>query len=136
VQFAFLWTPLLCLLAGGCDSTAASAALQCTFLYGGSDQTALFPATQDPYKVQPVSIAGRFAFKAVHLQEPPDLASVNLYTYEQNGDSFVLLHQSKYRAPYPSARHFDARYGFTGRQFAYSAAGRELEYWCGWEGAK
>jgi hypothetical protein len=136
MQFAFLWAPLLCVHAAGCDSAATSAVLQCTFLYGGSDQKALFPATQDPYNVQPISIAGRFAFKAVHLSEPADLASVNLYTYEQDGDSFVLLHQSKYRAPYPSARHFDARYGFTGRQFAYSAAGRELEYWCGWEGAK
>jgi hypothetical protein len=126
------------LAAAGCQRAAPAGALRCTFVYGGTEQTQDFAVTKDPYTAVPVSIADRFAFKAVYLREPADLASVNLYAYAhvEGSSELTLLHQTKYRAPYPSARHDDARYEFTGRHYAYSAAGRELEYWCTWGAGK
>ncbi len=101
----------------------------CTCSYGGVEQRLVFAATREPYRVQPVDVAGRFRFKAVYVREPWRAASVNVYAYHQAEGADVLLQEAKYLPPY-TAVAAGGRYGFTGRQLVYSPAQRELEYWC------
>ncbi len=97
----------------------------CTCSYGGGERRVAFAATREPYRVQPVDVAGRFRFKAVYVRDPWRAASVNVYAYHQTDGADVLLQEGKYLPPFTGGRH-----GFTGRQLVYSPTQRELEYWC------
>ena len=114
------------LSCAGC--TRKAEAVACTVTYGGEARRFAFPATNDPYAVEAVDIAGRFRFKATYVREPRRAASINVYAYQQADDGDVLLQEAKY-APAP-ALGAGARHGFTGRQLLYSRDQRELEYWC------
>jgi len=111
----------------GCARKAPAVA--CTCSYGGVEQRLVFPATQSPYAVKAVDVAGRFRFKAIYLREPWRARGISLYAYHQADGGDVLLQESKYVPPLPTVTA-GARYGFTGRQLVYSPTGRELEYWC------
>ena|SRR6478735_1486321 len=115
-------------LLGGAGCARKPDAVACTVTYGGESRRFSFPATDDPYAVQAVDIAGRFLFKATYIREPSRAASINLYAYERADDGDRLLQEAKY-APSPSLG-VGARHGFTGRQLLYSQNQRELEYWC------
>ena len=103
-------------------------AVVCHVTYGGETKRLEFPATQSPYTVKPVDVAGRFAFKAIYLREPARARSISLYAYERTDAGDRLIQEGMY-TPHLSLRA-DAGHGFTGRQLAYSRDQRELEYWC------
>jgi hypothetical protein len=110
----------------GCDRKPHVVA--CTVTYGGEATRLEFPATQSPYAVKAVDVAGRFAFKATYVREPWQAAAINVYAYQRASGGDRLLQEGKY-APLPAIGG-QARYGFTGRQLVYSLDQRELEYWC------
>jgi len=103
-------------------------AVVCTVTYGGQAQRLEFPATNEPYAVKAVDVAGRFRFKAIYIREPWRAAAINVYAYAQADAGDALLQEGKYGPPF--SRAAGARYGFTGRQLVYSPEQRELEYWC------
>ena len=111
------------------SSRSAAPMLQCTTIYGGTEVLHLIKATEDPYRVAPVNVEDRFEFKAVYVRQPLDVAAVNLYVYHPSERGPSLLHQSKYRPPYPRA-NVQGRFGFTGLQAVYDGDNRQLEYWC------
>lgn len=113
--------PVLGLLLG-CSKPPS--AVVCTVTYGGEAQRLEFPATQSPYTVKAVDVAGRFAFKAIYLKA----TSISLYAYQRTNGGLKLLHEGKYGDRV--SRTPGARYGFTGRHLLYSSDERELEYWC------
>jgi hypothetical protein len=104
------------------------AAVVCYVTYGGEARRHSFPATDDPYAVKAIDVAGRFAFKAIYIREPWRAASINVYVYQRASSGDRLLQEGKYAPPFSSTTA--ARYGFTGRQLVYSAEQREFEYWC------
>ncbi|HEX2870191.1 MAG TPA: hypothetical protein VHP33_03020 [Polyangiaceae bacterium] len=110
----------------GCGKRQA--AVVCHVSYGGEEQRLVFPATHSPYAVKAVDVAGRFAFKAIYLQEPFQARSIHLYAYDRTGTEDRLIQEGKYAPPF--AEPAGAGYGFTGRQLVYSREQRELEYWC------
>lgn len=111
------------------SSRSAEPKLQCTTIYGGTEVIHVITATQDPYRVVPINVEDRFEFKAVYVRQPLDVAAVNIYVYHPSERGPSLLHQSKYRPPYPRAS-LHGRFGFTGLQAVYDADNRELKYWC------
>lgn len=110
----------------GCGKPQA--AVVCHITYGGEAKRLEFPATKSPYAVTAVDIAGRFAFKAIYLQEPFQARSIHLYAYDRSPTEDRLIQEGKYAPPYSEPA--GAGYGFTGRQLVYSRDQRELEYWC------
>jgi hypothetical protein len=120
----------LCLLACACATKRAEPLVDCTVRYASTSQQVRARPEKQPYEVQAVDIAERFAFKAVFRDSPRASASISLYVYahEANGDE--LLQEVKYLPPYPAVPANAESYGFTGHQFVYSRDGRELEYWC------
>lgn len=113
-------------LALGCGRRQAS--VVCHVTYGGEAHRLEFPATQSPYTVKPVDVAGRFAFKAIYLREPARARAISLYAYERTDTGDRLIQEGKYAPPF--ALRADENNGFTGRQLVYSRDQRELEYWC------
>lgn len=121
------------LLAGALSLSSVSCsrktnAVVCTVTYGGQEQRLEFPATNNPYVVKAVDVAGRFRFKAIYIREPWRAATINVYAYAQADAGDALLQEGKYGPPFSPGTA--ARYGFTGRQLVYSPEQRELEYWC------
>ena len=108
----------------GC--TQKTRAVACTCTYGGEVKRLVFPATLEPYALQPVDVGARFRLKVVYLREPWRAASVSVYAYARGAEQDVLLQQGQYLPPFRA----NGRFGFTGRQLLYSPAQRELEYWC------
>jgi hypothetical protein len=100
----------------------------CHVNYGGEASRLEFAATESPYAVKAVDIAGRFAFKAIYVREPWQAASINVYAYQRTSTGDRLLQEGKYPPRFWLGS--EARYGFTGRQLVYSPDQRELEYWC------
>jgi hypothetical protein len=126
---SFCWlAAALCLAASVAGCGKRHAAVVCHVSYGGEEQRLEFPATQSPYTVKPVDVAGRFAFKAIYLQEPLQARSIHLYAYDRGTREDRLIQEGKYAPPF-SVRA-DDEHGFTGRQLVYSRDQRELEYWC------
>lgn len=121
-----------CGLAGGLALFGALGCkdphVACTVTYGGEAKLLKFAATEQPYAVKPVDVAGRFAFKAVYVREPWLAASIHVYAYQLTNQGNRLLQEGKYAPPFSDTGH--PRYGFTGRQLVYSQDQRELEYWC------
>ncbi len=111
------------------SSRATEPLLQCATIYGGTETIHVIKATEDPYRVVPINVEDRFEFKAVYVRQPEDVAAVNLYVYHPSERGAVLLHQAKYRPPYPRAS-VQSRFGFTGLQVVYDENARELQYWC------
>lgn len=105
-----------------------TSAVVCRVSYGGEEQRLEFPLTHSPYTVKALDVAGRFAFKVIYLCDPSQAPSVNVYAYQRTDGEDRLLQEGKYRPPFSTGA--DAHYGFTGRQFVYSAEHRELSYWC------
>jgi hypothetical protein len=117
------------LLACGCAGSGAQRRVACTLVYGGEQRAASVPPTSDPYDVPLTPVSDALAWKVVYVAAPEALAVVSVYTYALTEKGPVLIHQAKYRPPYP---HEGAR-GFTGLQSVYEPRnGHELNYWCGW----
>jgi len=119
---------LMLALFGPLACNRKPSAVVCHVTYGGEARHLQFPATDSPYTVKAIDVAGRFAFKAIYVREPWRAASINVYAYQCASSGDRLLQEGKYAPPFSSANA--ARYGFTGRQLVYSADQRELEYWC------
>lgn len=126
---------LLAALVSAAIGPAARAAplLECTCTYGGESRTLSAPPATDPYRVAPVKVGRRFQFRMVWVADPPGEAGVNLYVYYPDADDTpVVIHQSKYRPPYPQVGR-GALFGFTGLQFVYELqSASEFQFWCGW----
>jgi hypothetical protein len=118
----------LSLAIGALGCGKRQAAVVCHVSYGGEEQRLEFPATQSPYTVKAVDVAGRFAFKAIYLQQPLQARSIHLYAYDRGTTEDRLIQEGKYAPPFSEPA--GAGYGFTGRQLVYSREERELEYWC------
>ncbi len=119
----------LTLLCCSCATTIAQRPLQCTYVYGGEEKVVRIPPTTDPYSVPLVELGDRLAWKAVYVAAPEELAVVSLYTYFLSEQGPVLIHQVKYRPPFPKT----GSKGFTGVQAIYEPRNSsELQYWCGW----
>ena len=119
----------LTLFACSCATTGAQRPLQCTYVYGGEEKVVRIPPTADPYGVPLVKLGNRLAWKAVYVAAPDELAVVSVYTYSLSEQGPVLIHQAKYRPPFPQA----GGKGFTGVHAIYEPRNSsELQYWCGW----
>lgn len=116
----------LAAFALGCGKPQA--AVVCHVTYGGEAKRLEFRATQSPYRVKPVDVAGRFAFKAIYMREPARARSVSLYAYERTDAGDKLIQEGQYAPPF--SLRADEGHGFTGRQLVYSRDQRELQYWC------
>ena len=82
----------------GCGKRQA--AVVCHVSYGGEEQRLVFPATHSPYAVKAVDVAGRFAFKAIYVQEPFQARSIHLYAYDRTGTEDRLIQEGKYAPPF------------------------------------
>jgi hypothetical protein len=111
-----------CLAASGC--LGRQPGVVCSVGYGGEVRRLTFPATESPYNVKAVDVAGRFAFKAIYVREPWRAASISVYAYQRTNGEDRLLQEAVYAPP------FAGHDGFTGRQLVYSTEQRELEYSC------
>lgn len=118
----------LVLLALASPTALAADAVACHYSYGGETKTLVARPVKSPYGVGSIPIGSFFRFRVVLQAEPADLRSVNIYTYADQDDSPVLIHQATY--PYPPGRS-RGPYGFTGRQSVYEPTrDGELQYWC------
>ena len=118
----------LTLLACSCATTIAQRPIECTYVYGGEEKVVRISATADPYSVPAIELGDRLAWKAVYVAAPEDLAVVSIYTYSLSEQGPVLIHQAKYRPPFPQA----GSKGFTGVHAIYDPRNSsELQYWCG-----
>jgi hypothetical protein len=116
-------------IAGACASSGAQRPVACTLVYGGEQRAVNVPPTADPYGVPLTPVSDALAWKIVYVAAPEELAVVSVYTYALAERGPVLIHQAKYRPPYPR----DGAQGFTGLQSVYEPRyGHELNYWCGW----
>jgi hypothetical protein len=124
-----------CLLLGCATSPApvpATAslpeALECTYTWGGETKRVRVEPAPDPYRVPAFVVRDDFLLKVVYTQEPPDLASVRVYTYLPTEPTPLPLSEAKFRPPYARQGEF----GFTGQLSAYDPRGHELQYFCAW----
>ena len=132
---------LLLLTAFFCVGSAAAQAVtspsgpavRCTAIYGGEARTFDVEATTNPYTVESLRFGSRrFEFKVVFVASPDDIAGVNIYTFYPTDQGPVLIHQAKYRPPYPVAAQ-GSPHGFTGLHFIYEPErSSEFQYWCAW----
>lgn len=113
---------LLLLSGAACADEVA-----CHYIYGGEEKLLVAKPVASPYTVPMVQVGSYFQFRVVFQKEPADLASIKVYTYADNDDSSVPLHQATYPYPPPA----NGRYGFTGQHFVYEPMrDGELQYWC------
>ena len=118
---------LLGLLAVAFGATAEPR-LRCQLEQGGTAQVLDVAPVADPYSVAPVTVSGRFRFKAVVIGDARRIAYINLYTYFQTERRPILLHQAKYIAPTIAS---DPAATLTGRNYLYSPGReREIQYGC------
>jgi hypothetical protein len=119
----------LALFACSCATTSARRPLQCTYVYGGEEKVVRISPTADPYSVPLVELGDRLGWKAVYVAAPEELAVVSIYTYFLSEQGPVLIHQARYRPPFPQP----GGKGFTGVHAIYEPRNSsELQYWCGW----
>lgn len=113
------------LLLLGCPAQAEQVA--CHITYGGSTQTIAAKPIAAPYELAPVTIGSFFLFRIVFQTDPPDLASIKLYTYADRDHGPVIIHQASYAYPLQNL----AVNGFSGLNFVYEPMrDGELQYWC------
>jgi hypothetical protein len=94
---------------------------------GGAEQVLVARPVVSPYTVPVVQIGSYFQFRVVFQKAPRDLASIKVYTYADNDEGSVPLHQASY--PYPPKAQ--GRHGFTGMHYVYEPVrDGELQYWC------
>ncbi|HSD38958.1 MAG TPA: hypothetical protein VLC92_15705 [Rhodocyclaceae bacterium] len=106
---------------------APAQVIACHYTYGG--QTKLLEAhpVASPYAVPKIQVGSYFLLRAVWQAEPAAHAAVNIYTYADNSDGPVIIHQASFSWPLPR----NGRYGFTGLQRVYEPMrDGELLYWC------
>ncbi len=109
-------------------SAAADPRLRCRLEQGATAQVLDVAPVADPYSVAPVTINGRFRFKAVVIGDARRIAYINLYTYFQTERRLLLLHQAKYIAPTIAS---DPAATLTGWNYLYSPGReREFQYGC------
>ncbi len=119
----------LTLLGCSCAAENAQRALACTYVYGGIERSVSIPPTTDPYRVPLLDVAETLGWKVVYVAAPEPLAVVSVYTYSLSDTGPVLIHQAKYRPPFPEG----GGKGFTGLQMVYEPSYHgEFAYWCGW----
>ncbi|WER49852.1 hypothetical protein CupriaWKF_22285 [Cupriavidus sp. WKF15] len=122
-----LMTLITCQIAG---ANAGPPLLRCEISQGGGNPRVFeFKQAADPYSVKSVDIDGHFRFKAVMVGARAT-AYIKLYTYYQDSDRYILLHEAKY-VPRAAPSHSDSTGSFTGINYLYSPVlGRELQYSC------
>lgn len=133
--------------------------LWCTYVYDGVPKRLPVSPTTAPYRVPIVDVEQSFGMRWVYSMVAPEdrrrklqgseagcdgkqadctggvssdaevSARLAVYVYDLRAEAPLLLHESKYEAPFVARGHS----GFTGRQFAYASDGEELEYYCGVE---
>jgi hypothetical protein len=119
----------LALFACSCAATNNQRPLTCTYVYGGEEKAVSIPPTTDPYNVPLIDLGDRLGWKVVYVAAPEELAVVSIYTYSLSEQGPALIHQVKYRPPYPK----EGGQGFTGVHAVYEPRNSsELQYWCGW----
>jgi hypothetical protein len=119
----------LTVLACSCAATHVQRPLACTYVYGGEETSVAVPPTSDPYNVPIIDLGDRLGWKVVYVAPPQEGAVVSIYTYALSEQGPVLIHQAKYRPPFPRP----GAQGFTGLHSVYEPRnGSELQYWCGW----
>jgi hypothetical protein len=118
--------PLLFLLALSPLPVLAET-VACHYSYGGETRVLLASPVASPYAVPAIPVGSYFQFRVVFQKEPADQASIKVYTYADQEDGAVIIHQATYPYPPPAS----GRYGFTGYQAVYEQLrGSELQYWC------
>jgi hypothetical protein len=120
---------LLTVLASACAASHTQRPLACTYVYGGEEKTLEVPPTAEPYRAPLIDLGDRLGWKVVYVAAPQELAVVSIYTYSLSDQGPQLIHQVKYRPPFPAA----GSKGFTGVHSVYEPRNSsELQYWCGW----
>ncbi|MFT3736041.1 MAG: hypothetical protein QM776_13615 [Rhodocyclaceae bacterium] len=105
----------------------AASKVVCHVTYGGATQSIEARPVSSPYKVPTVEIGSYFLFRIVLQTAPRELAAAKIYTYSDQEDSPVIVHQASH--PWPVVNR--GQYGFTGLQRVYETMrDGELEYWC------
>lgn len=104
-----------------------AASVLCHVSYGGTTQTLVAQPSAAPYAEPATPIGSFFRFRIVVRDEPPELASIKLYTYADRDSGPALLHQASHAYPPVNL----PEYGFSGRNFVYEPLrDGELQYWC------
>ncbi|GAA5169408.1 hypothetical protein [Viridibacterium curvum] len=118
---------LIALAASLHGNAQAASKVVCHVTYGGAAQRIEAQPVASPYKVPVVEIGSYFLFRIVLQTAPRELAAAKIYTYADQEDSPVIIHQASH--PWPAANR--RQYGFTGLQRVYEPMrDGELEYWC------
>jgi hypothetical protein len=89
----------------------------CHYTYGGMTQQLAAKPVSSPYAVKAIEVGSYFRFRVVFQNSPADSASVKVYTYSEQDEGPVLIHQATF--PYPPATSGVAPYGFSGLHFVY-----------------
>jgi hypothetical protein len=106
---------------------ASAQTVSCHLTYGGETQVIEAGPATSPYSGNPTAIGSFFLFRIVFIQEPADLARINLYIHADLGEAPIPLQHASYTYP---IRNLD-RHGFTGLQRIYEPKREsELLYWC------
>ena len=125
--FAFV-----CLAVVFLSDARAAPLLRCEVSYAGVAHSVFARPVSDPYPVGSVTIAERFAFKAVMVGTDAKLERIALYVYAGAPSRLVMIQEAKYLPPYRSTRQ---PYSLTGEQHLYAGPmERELVYSCTLEG--
>jgi hypothetical protein len=107
----------------------AGTQLQCEFNMNGDSETHLFKPVSDPYLAESIDIGGRFRFKAVVLDSPSQVDSVDLYVSYQTRRQPMILQHAKFIKP--TVQKTSQANSLTGRIAVYSPfLGKELVYGC------
>ncbi len=104
-----------------------AASVLCHVSYGGTTQTLSAQPSAAPYAEPATPIGSFFRLRIVVRDEPPELASIKLYTYADRDSGPALLHQASHAYPPVNL----PEYGFSGRNLVYEPQrDGELQYWC------
>lgn len=107
----------------------AGTQLQCQFELNGYNETHVFKSVTDPYLAESMDIGGRFRFKAVVLDSPSQVESVDLYVSYQTRRQPMILQHVKFIKP--TVQKISQANSLTGRIAVYSPfLGKELVYGC------
>lgn len=102
--------------------------LRCEVSY--ADQTTVIESRlqTSPYEIQPVDIAGRFAFKAAMIGTQNKIDHIALYAYFQASPKDLPIHEAIYRGPFKPEALAQA---LGPKNYLYAGeVERELSYQC------
>ena len=106
---------------------AQAASVLCQVTYGGTTQTLSAQPSAAPYAEPATPIGSFFRFRIVVRDDPPELASIKLYTYADRDSGPSLIHQASHAYPPVNL----PEYGFSGLNYVYEPLrDGELQYWC------